>query len=101
MELSAVKGLGPTKIEKLKAVGIADGEALAEVDLRTLPEIPGVSRENLKALKKRARQACDKAGVAYAKAPYDAKTVAKGPGKPAKEGKPEARGFVARLFRRA
>lgn len=77
MELSHVKGLGPAKQESLKAAGIKTVEALAEVDLRKDPEVPGVSKEALKTYKQRARQTLAGNQASKATAKKSTKSAAK------------------------
>lgn len=103
MELSRVKGLGPTKAEALQAAGITSVEDLAGIDLRKGLTVEGVSHDALKSYKQQARQLLRSEGVAFEKAPY-------GDGKPRRQGtkaKPKAakeaaakRGWFRRILRR-
>lgn len=55
MELTAVKGLGPTTIKALRKAGIRDVESLALVDVRR-KRVPGIPREKLQILRKGAQR---------------------------------------------
>lgn len=72
VELTQIKGLGPAKVEALKAAGITTVEKLANLDLRKNVEVDGVSKESLKDYKQRAKQSlrtqATKAGKSAAKA---------------------------------
>ena len=117
MELSSIKGLGPTKQDALRQAGIGSVEDLAGLDLRRNVEVQGVTQDGLKALKQRARRALAAEGVEVPKAPYRRNSKAgKAPlpkarkdvvtdfrAKPAESTQPaetEKRGFLRRLLTR-
>lgn len=68
-ELKDIKGLGPAKIARLQAAGITDLRGLAELDLRTHPDV-GVGTEVLKKAKQQARRLLEKEGQTFETAPY-------------------------------
>lgn len=104
MELTDIKGLGPTKIGSLRAAGIGSVEELAGLDLRRNVEVSGITPDGLKALKARARKALQAEGRPVPKAPYhrSGKAPTKraaGPKKPVTEVR-EKPGFLRRLLSR-
>ncbi|HET6399491.1 MAG TPA: DUF4332 domain-containing protein, partial [Candidatus Thermoplasmatota archaeon] len=54
MELKRIKGIGPSKQEKLKAAGITSVEELARADVLETAETTGLSVETVRELKQRA-----------------------------------------------
>lgn len=55
MDLSNIKGVGPSAAKKLKKAGIKTVDDLATLDLRST-EVPGLSNDNLKKLRGNANR---------------------------------------------
>jgi hypothetical protein len=93
VELSSIKGLGPAKQDALRQAGYGSVEDLAAIDLRKNVEVQGVSPDNLKVLKQRARRLLAAEGKPVPKAPYSRHGKARSSaesGKPAKAAEPAA-----------
>lgn len=126
MELTDIRGVGPTKAERLKDAGIETVQDLATIDLRKPVDV-NIGRDVLKRAKQDARKALLDAGIPFEKAAYRqaATTVAPRPARgpktaaaPPKEqaivgfrsdadavaspaGKKQKRGILSRILNRA
>ena len=94
MELKELPGIGAAKVDKLAKIGVTDLKSMAEIDLRSPPDV-GISSDVLRRAKAQARRILDKQGVSYRRATYGA---AKGNKPAAKNGaaKPAAKKGAAK-----